>query len=462
MNTNPETEPTAARGNHVGRSCPGMTNDIEANCPCLKAACGLVIQDEITEACGQHHWSAAKTMRQSHPADACPGAAVSAVVSVPRAAPDQTAEAIASCPGRELSPNPCRCPCYGCKHHCAAHDPDSVTEAPAAWIDGHPQLEAIAAAVYERCETGDGGIVHDDPRNIAVAALKGLLAPGDRDDEAQQPEDEDAGPRCRYCGADCSDGRSWDGGDLYACGPCSDGRAARNRAARDAAKARQPDTETLRPARGDQFEAWLKAQRDEYEVRSSPQWGALDEALDTYRLHADTGTPLDQHACDGPHCDCPPSAGGSGAADETRDETGEGELKPWQLLGAEPDGPMPQTERLVGGRRLMPLAHIGRRPEATVDPAMCPRCKGDNQEAFELCAACAAGGAGGVADETAEGGGRLVAHVLATDTDLHCLRCAPPPYGDIWTPVIADELEDGGVCVRCGVDVLIPQEESRG
>lgn len=27
---------------------------------------------------------------------------------------------------------------------------------------------------------------------------------------------------------------------------------------------------------------------------------------------------------------------------------------------------------------------------ATVDPAMCPRCKGDNSEAFDLCAACAA------------------------------------------------------------------------
>jgi hypothetical protein len=28
------------------------------------------------------------------------------------------------------------------------------------------------------------------------------------------------------------------------------------------------------------------------------------------------------------------------------------ELKPWQLLGAEPDGPVPQTERVAGGRRL--------------------------------------------------------------------------------------------------------------
>lgn len=33
-------------------------------------------------------------------------------------------------------------------------------------------------------------------------------------------------PRCRYCGADCSDGRSWDGGDLYACPACADRRAA--------------------------------------------------------------------------------------------------------------------------------------------------------------------------------------------------------------------------------------------
>lgn len=38
-------------------------------------------------------------------------------------------ELIASCPGRELEPNPCRCPCYGCKHHCSAHNPADL-EAP--------------------------------------------------------------------------------------------------------------------------------------------------------------------------------------------------------------------------------------------------------------------------------------------------------------------------------------------
>jgi hypothetical protein len=37
----------------------------------------------------------------------------------------QLAAAYASCPGYEMSPNPCRCPCYGCKHHCSAHSPES-------------------------------------------------------------------------------------------------------------------------------------------------------------------------------------------------------------------------------------------------------------------------------------------------------------------------------------------------
>jgi len=58
-----------------------------------------------------------------------------------------------------------------------------------------------------------------------------------------------------------------------------------------------------RPRRGDQVEQWLKAQRDEYESEASEQWKALNEALDTYRLHADTGTPLDQHVCEGGNVD---------------------------------------------------------------------------------------------------------------------------------------------------------------
>jgi hypothetical protein len=49
-------------------------------------------------------------------------AAASAVV----ASPTDRGAAIASCPGYETSPNPCRCPCYGCKHHCSAHNPEDV------------------------------------------------------------------------------------------------------------------------------------------------------------------------------------------------------------------------------------------------------------------------------------------------------------------------------------------------
>lgn len=54
------------------------------------------------------------------------------------------------------------------------------------------------------------------------------------------------------------------------------------------------------PRRGDPVEQWLKAQRDTSTTWSD--WHVLDGLIDHYRLHADTGTPLGQHACDGPHC----------------------------------------------------------------------------------------------------------------------------------------------------------------
>ena len=44
--------------------------------------------------------------------------------------PTDVAAAVASCPGREMVPSPCRCPCYGCKHHCGAHDPDTAAVLP--------------------------------------------------------------------------------------------------------------------------------------------------------------------------------------------------------------------------------------------------------------------------------------------------------------------------------------------
>lgn len=62
---------------HIGRSW--TTHEIEDNCPCPKAACGLVVLREATAECQEHHWSGSKSIRQSHPAGDCPGSQPRAV-----------------------------------------------------------------------------------------------------------------------------------------------------------------------------------------------------------------------------------------------------------------------------------------------------------------------------------------------------------------------------------------------
>lgn len=58
-------------GLHVGRSWGGTT--IEDECPCPKAACGLVISAEASPDCPQHGGDRnEKTMRQTHWAKDCP------------------------------------------------------------------------------------------------------------------------------------------------------------------------------------------------------------------------------------------------------------------------------------------------------------------------------------------------------------------------------------------------------
>ena len=52
------------------------------------------------------------------------------------------------------------------------------------------------------------------------------------------------------------------------------------------------------PHRGSDVEAWLKRKRDEYALTDGTPgdyeaWTAMNDALDDYRMHADTGTPLD-------------------------------------------------------------------------------------------------------------------------------------------------------------------------
>lgn len=60
-----------ARSVHMGRSWRG--NELEQECPCPKERCGLVADSKVHPDCPQHAMLAAKTMRQAHYADECPG-----------------------------------------------------------------------------------------------------------------------------------------------------------------------------------------------------------------------------------------------------------------------------------------------------------------------------------------------------------------------------------------------------
>lgn len=68
----------------------------------------------------------------------------------------------------------------------------------------------------------------------------------------------------------------------------------------------QPAETEHQPHRGDQFEAWLKAQRDA--AADYPEaYQATDGLLDLYRLHADMGVPLGGHVCEAKvvgDCEC--------------------------------------------------------------------------------------------------------------------------------------------------------------
>lgn len=46
-----------------------------------------------------------------------------------------------NCPGYEMKPNPCTCPCYGCKHHCSAHN----EELGEVLADCHQQIIGLSA-----------------------------------------------------------------------------------------------------------------------------------------------------------------------------------------------------------------------------------------------------------------------------------------------------------------------------
>lgn len=52
------------------------------------------------------------------------------------------------------------------------------------------------------------------------------------------------------------------------------------------------------PQRGDDVEAWIRRFRDRIDP-TRVSWGVVDDLLDDYRLHADTGTPLTEDASEG-------------------------------------------------------------------------------------------------------------------------------------------------------------------
>lgn len=61
------------------------------------------------------------------------------------------------------------------------------------------------------------------------------------------------------------------------------------------------------PRRDDHIATWIKATRDRLAANPAEEdhpsgWYVLDELLEDWRLHADTGTPIDQHACEGSYC----------------------------------------------------------------------------------------------------------------------------------------------------------------
>lgn len=65
------TAPTETGTPHIGRSFQG--HPLEDACPCPQEPCGLVAMDKALPACDQHGFRKAKTLRQRHLAEQCPG-----------------------------------------------------------------------------------------------------------------------------------------------------------------------------------------------------------------------------------------------------------------------------------------------------------------------------------------------------------------------------------------------------
>lgn len=60
---------------HIGRSFEG--HPLEDDCPCPQEPCGLIAMENAITDCPEHGFREAKTIRQTHLAERCPGAVAS-------------------------------------------------------------------------------------------------------------------------------------------------------------------------------------------------------------------------------------------------------------------------------------------------------------------------------------------------------------------------------------------------
>lgn len=289
------------------------------------------------------------------------------------------------------------------------HDPDasSAGVAPAVWVDGHPQLEAIAAAVWEHCRTEDTSLVVDDPRNIAVAALAAVLpASVDRADDdlataratnrrlnlrAQRLESELAAYRRAVS--------QWDVSERGTYVPLRTIAAIAKAAGRNIETPRW----LLHYQRVEQAEAAVERVRSVLESEAVVGRSALDyRGIIATALMADGANELRRVA--------------AGPQDSTRE----------------------------------PVQHT---PGTAI---LCPDCRA---KGHSICVDDRPQAApGGVWQPSEADCDRVVAYrsALPGALSIYCTSHTDE-LGDV-LPLTSDDLPDGGLCVSCGVDVLIPQQ----
>ncbi|MFE9432383.1 hypothetical protein ACFYNA_15495 [Streptomyces sp. NPDC006640] len=196
-------------------------------------------------------------------------------------------------------------------------DPQGPEYTPCACSHIEPEHEPNAGA----CLSCDCEAYRPAAAPVPAPAPTGQAADAPAAECSAQHRQFDDGRHCIRAAqhqGDHIDERGYHWSDTVAIYPVADGtfrtgvnvRAELRRLADAASGPGSADGETqqdeTQARRGDAVEAWLKAQRDA--AADHPEaYQAADGLLDVYRLHADTGTPLGEHVCEGRtvgDCDC--------------------------------------------------------------------------------------------------------------------------------------------------------------